>query len=146
MSEQQYYNMLWRTALQEARHYRVIDQLGIRHAYATALMWWYHGATWAERPDIVSGYRSPERQRVLRQRWDRGDRTGIVARPACRSWHTIGRAIDVQNNRPQWLDVYGYYMRALGARWGKDFNNPDPNHFDLPTPTQQPPNICLQTA
>jgi len=138
--QQQYFNQLFNTALREARSWGVLDQLGIRHAYATALMWWFYGATWNDRPDIISGYRSPAEQRQLLQRWNAGDHVGINAKPACQSWHTLGRALDVENNRREWLEVYGMLMEYLGARWGKSFG--DVNHFDLPASNQEPPNIC----
>jgi len=81
---------------------------------------------------ITSGYRSPVRQRELQQRWDSGDRTGLVARPATRSWHMQGLAVDVSTRSEsfgQFRDIMLYY----GLRWGGNFRNYDPVHFDLPT-------------
>lgn len=77
----------------------------------------------------LSGRRSHEEQRLLR---DQG-------RPAAqRSWHTEGRAGDVivdDRMKPMFDDM----ARWLGIRVGSDFTTPDPNHYDLPGPTQPQP-------
>lgn len=44
---------------------------------------------------VTSGYRAPAYQASLRARWDRGDRRGLVARPASNSAHSAGRAVDL---------------------------------------------------
>ena len=49
----------------------------------------------SEIPVITSGYRSPLRQKHLQSLWDAGKRQGLVARPATRSWHMQGLAVDV---------------------------------------------------
>lgn len=131
-----------RVALAEAEAFGLDRQsLPARaHAWATAVLRWYNYGE-PERPDIVSGYRSPAEQAALRRRWERGDRAGIVARPACQSWHTVGRAIDVESDvtgfRP-----YAYLLTEhTGARDGRSWD--DPGHFDWPS-SQTPPNICEQ--
>ena len=107
------------------------------HAWATAILAGY-GYNEPARPDIISGYRSPARQRKLLARWNAGDRAGLVARPAERSWHTVRRAIDVES------DVFGFEPYAwlltsyTGARDGRNFD--DRGHFDWPT-SSLPPSI-----
>jgi len=88
---------------------------------------------------IVSGYRSPQYQAELRARWDRGDRAGLVARPALSSMHSTGIAADLGwafNGVPfaagevpleawRWLaDVLG----QVGVIWG---GARDVVHFEL---------------
>lgn len=83
-------------------------------------------------PIITSGYRSPEYQRDLQQRWDSGNRKGLVARPANRSWHMQGRAIDVSTGGPN-FNLFTSIMTSLpDVRWGGNFRRSDPVHFDLP--------------
>lgn len=139
MDEIEQFNRIWNGAYAEARSFDVIEAVALRHAWATALMWYWYGATEAQRPDIISGFRSPARQAELLQRWKAGVTDGIAARPACRSWHMTGRALDVEDLGP-WLDVYGWLMREMGMRWGIEFG--DTNHFDYPGDSQ-PPNICV---
>lgn len=92
---------------------------------------------------IVSGYRSPARQRELRARWDRGDRRGLVYRPAAVSRHSTGRALDIGwiiDGRPvpvRGIPVSAWtYLAALmapyGVVWGGQWNPPDLPHFELP--------------
>jgi len=140
MSIQAQFNDIWNVAFKEALRFDVVRAVALRHAWATALMWYWYGAGEPQRPDVISGYRSPARQAQLLQRWQSGHREGIRAKPACQSWHMVGRAIDVENNRPEWLEVYGALMVWLGMRWGRTFG--DPNHFDYPGPNE-PPNICV---
>lgn len=81
---------------------------------------------------ITSGYRSPERQSRLQNRWDAGDRDGLVVRPASRSWHMQGLAVDV-STRSSNFELFRENMESFsGVRWGGRFRNPDPVHFDLP--------------
>lgn len=139
MTEQERFNRIWASAYREAWKFRVLEAVALRHAWATALLWLYYRFDESERPDIVSGFRSPARQQQLLTQWQSGDTRGLVAKPACSSWHTVGRAIDVEN------DVRGFRPYAFmlsewfGMRDGRNFN--DPGHFDLPGPTP-PPNIC----
>lgn len=81
-------------------------------------------------PAIVSGYRSPAKQRELLQRWEAGD-PGIVAKPARFSWHMEGRAIDVDTSHPN-FEAFRQMWEDSGGRWGGRFSNPDAVHFDVP--------------
>jgi hypothetical protein len=102
----------------------------------------YLGYSEPDRPDIVSGYRSPMEQRALLNRWQRGDREGLAAKPACQSWHMARRAIDVQTD-VRAFDLYRVLLeQRTGARWGGRFENPDEPHFAWPQDGVEPPNIC----
>lgn len=91
---------------------------------------------------IISGYRDPAHQTALRDRWLRGDRSGLGGEPARNSLHTVGRAVDVQlayrgqlvpvasTPREYWLFL-AELLEPVGVRWGGRFSRPDPNHFDL---------------
>lgn len=110
------------------------------HAWATAVLRYYNYG-YPERPDIVSGYRSPQEQARLLRRWERGQREGLTAKPACQSWHMVGRAIDVQTY-VRGFRPYAYLLAEhTGARDGRNFD--DPGHFDWPQ-AQEPPNVCQQ--
>lgn len=134
---------VWRGAQAEASRNGLRPQgLPARaHAWATAVLR-ANGYPESERPDIVSGYRSPMYQRQLRDRWDAGDREGLAARPACQSWHMARRAIDVETG----VEAFGLYRWLLeqhtGARWGGRFDPPDEPHFAWPVPNEKPPSIC----
>lgn len=83
---------------------------------------------------VTSGFRDPARQAELRARWDRGDRTGLKARPAKTSKHSTkswgkpaAQAVDIKG--PD-LDTLGYWaVKYLGLKWGGNFRSPDPIHF-----------------
>lgn len=98
-------------------------------AYAYASLSWWGEHYGIEAPRIVSGRRSAARQRELLARWNRGDRAGLVAKPARSSRHTQGRAWDVRDNGA--LYVYGAWAPHVGARWGGTFSDYDPVHFDV---------------
>jgi len=88
-------------------------------------------------PRIISGFRTQQRQRDLFVRWSRGD-PGVPFRPAKRSWHTLGRAIDTDRSNPTWnlfQRVWGQWMAGVG-RDGATFG--DAGHFDVPGPTLPP--------
>lgn len=96
-------------------------------AYATLGTWaWQGGYPIAE---IVSGVRDASWQRAARARWDRGDRRGLVARPALDSNHVRGEAWDVKRGRG--LDIMARYAPYAGVRWGGTFADRDEVHFDL---------------
>ncbi|MXZ01114.1 M15 family metallopeptidase [Candidatus Poribacteria bacterium] len=80
---------------------------------------------------ITSGYRSPARQLELQNRWDAGNRVGLVARPADRSWHMQGLAVDVDTRSPEFA-FFRSLMLYWGNRWGGQFRSSDPVHFDRP--------------
>lgn len=98
---------------------------------------WLCQCLYGSYPEIVSGYRSPERQLELIDAWNAGDRFGLIARPASKSWHMQGRAIDVRipASEAMWSDFI-MFMKAFGTRWGGDFRATDPVHFDAPGPKQ----------
>ncbi len=81
---------------------------------------------------IVSGLRSARYQRALQERWDAGHRRGLVSRPASRSWHMQGLAVDVMTNHPN-FPAFRWLMLHWGNRWGGNFSSYDPVHFDRPT-------------
>lgn len=95
-----------------------------RFAYLT---WWgeHYGV---KTPAIVSGSRSGFKQKVMRVKWDLGMRGGMVARPAEDSAHETGDAFDLQNTGA--LHMFGKLAPYAGLRWGGNFADPDPNHFD----------------
>lgn len=127
----------WRAALREAQREGLADYPAAAHAWATAVLA-YWGYSEPQRPDILSGRRSPERQRVMQVAWDRGRRAGLSARPASRSWHLAGRAADVEQHVAGY-PAYVYLLTTYtGARDGRDFG--DPGHVDWPT-SEQPPSI-----
>ena len=138
MTEQEKFNRIWWSAYREARRAALIEPVRLRHAWATALLWYWYDLDEPGRPDIISGFRSPRKQLMLRLRWDRGDREGLVERPACRSWHMVGRALDVESG-VRGFQQYARIMRGFGMRDGRTFD--DPGHFDLPG-RPLPPNIC----
>lgn len=91
---------------------------------------------------VTSGYRSPAYQRRLRARWDRGDRGGLVYRPALVSRHSQGRALDVGwviRGRPVPVSAIplsawsylGALMERLGVTWGGRWDPPDLPHFEI---------------
>lgn len=80
-------------------------------------------------PKITSGLRSAKYQAELRARWDRGDRAGLVTRPALYSNHTRAEAFDIERGRA--LDYFAHWAPYLGVRWGGKFATPDGVHFDL---------------
>lgn len=98
-------------------------------AYATLAWWTEHYGVAA--PPITSGLRSAAYQAQLRARWDAGDRSGLVTRPALYSNHTRGEAFDIP--RGPALDFFAHFAPYLGVRWGGKFSQPDPVHFDLGT-------------
>ena len=92
---------------------------------------------------VTSGYRSPAHQAYLRAQWDKGIRAGLVVRPAERSAHSDGRAVDVQFTiggvpipvRATPLAAFRWLadlLRPAGVLWGGTFRQRDPNHFEIP--------------
>lgn len=77
-------------------------------------------------PRITSGYRSQAYQDALRARWDKGDRAGLVVRPANVSTHTSGRAIDITTTNPE---LAAQIARALNIQAGYYFATSDPVHY-----------------
>lgn len=90
-------------------------------------------------PPIVSGYRSPSKQRCLKQNWDAGHQVNAscsmpVAAPARRSFHTIGQAVDTQGPAGP---VFKAVWKAMGGVDGATFN--DPNHLHILQPLPAAP-------
>jgi len=90
---------------------------------------------------ITSWYRSPEKQALLRARWDQGDRVGLLVRPALFSSHTRGRAVDLAFTvggiqvpvAATPLAAFEYLAAVLEPLvWGGTFRVPDVAHFELP--------------
>lgn len=87
---------------------------------------------------VTSGWRDPEKQRALQERWDRGDRSGLAARPATNSKHSTttffgspdAMAVDLYAGNQQNLRTLGYWAEEfLGLNWGGSFKNADLVHF-----------------
>lgn len=85
-------------------------------------------------PPIISGFRSLEDQAELNRRYQRGETTN---KPARRSWHTEGLAIDVFTRWPK-FNVFKDLWILLGGRWGGRFGLPDIPHFDFPVNAIRP--------
>lgn len=99
-------------------------------AFVYALLAWNYEIISGEfAPRIVSGRRSFEHQLSLRKRWEQGDRRGLVVRPALSSSHTRGTGFDLQ--RGPALPILGSWIEQLGGRWGGNFRDRDPVHFDF---------------
>lgn len=84
-------------------------------------------------PVITSGFRDPQKQKEMRDRWDRGDRAGMVARPAANSkhsnksfWRPAALAVDIQTNDQEFAaDI----AQHLGITAGYYFKARDGVHF-----------------
>ena len=80
---------------------------------------------------VTSARRSADYQRQLRERWDAGDRVGLVTRPAEASLHEQGRAVDLTiDGNLKALRELGQWAEAKGYGWGGDA---DPVHFVFPS-------------
>jgi len=119
---------LW---LSDASEY-LVTQWGLDKSFATnaALLFlylWQYGLS----PVITSGWRSPEKQQELYNRWLKGD-PSIKYKPALNSKHLntswLGNpaslAIDISTNNP---DYAAQIAKYLGISPGNDFG--DPVHF-----------------
>jgi hypothetical protein len=63
----------------------------------------------------------------------------------CRSWHVLGRAIDVHIGSENCADYVplANYWKSLGGRWGGDFPGfADCVHFELPHPDKTMAELC----
>lgn len=88
-------------------------------------------------PQVTSGFRDPEKQKAIRDAWDKGNKQGLAVRPAdpTTSRHTntsfgrpASKAIDIKTTNPK---LAADIARAIGLRAGYYFQIPDPVHFDL---------------
>ncbi len=88
-------------------------------------------------PRITSGFRDPAKQRAMREAWDRGDRQGLVVRPAdpdgsrhCRT-SLLGSPASAAIDMPCADNTKAAQLaKLLGLRAGLYFNPPDPGHYD----------------
>ena len=110
-------NVLYRVKL------GIHPDLAIRHEVISVLL----QCMGYDRPVITSGFRSLEKQRTLIEAWEAGNREGLRGRPAARSWHTVGRAIDLRFATPAAKRAYGAMAAAVGMRV-----EVSPGHYDLP--------------
>ena len=85
------------------------------------------------RPQIVSGFRDPAKQKAMRARWDAGNRQGLRQRPAETSEHTrtswgrpAASAIDIATTDDRMAARLAQSLR-IGA--GLAFKEPDPGHY-----------------
>lgn len=123
----------WGTEKQAIHHFMhgIAKGLDQETALVYAILAWnYEVFAQESAPRITSGRRSFAHQLTLRERWIRGDRRGLVVKPALHSQHTLGRAFDIERKRRAIAAFAGWAPR-LGIRWGGNFTNPDPVHFDL---------------
>lgn len=88
-------------------------------------------------PRIVSGWRDPKKQQAMRDAWDRGERKGLVVRPAapdgsrhCRTTITGAPASEAVDMPCTDNALAARIAAALGLRAGITFNPPDPGHYD----------------
>jgi len=114
----------------------LIDEWGLNKVFAgkiATLYYWsqYYGISF----NVTSGWRDPARQAALQKRWDRGDRSGLIVRPATTSKHCNTRfgkpdslAVDIDSSNLQQLGAWA--VKYLGLRWGGNFKSYDPVHFD----------------
>jgi len=85
--------------------------------------------------NVSSGFRDPKRQAQLRNAWDRGDRVGLVVRPALNSKHSTITSI-LGNPDAKAIDItfpYQEYAGSIsglfGLKWGGNFRSKDLVHF-----------------
>lgn len=130
VTQEQFNNRFTRT------YWRLISETlspDIAYGYAgiDAYLW---ASTGQGAPRIISGFRSLSRQRQLAERWFSGNRVGLVAKPARRSWHTLGRALDLDRSDPNYNTFISWWKQWYGPalRVGETFG--DPGHADVPGP------------
>lgn len=124
-------NRYYSTYAQSVTDYGLDPSVAYPHAVLDAYLFAYTGRG---APRITSGYRSIEKQRALYQQWEGGNRTGLTAKPARYSWHTLGRAVDVNSwdsNYEIYRDWWAYWY-GNSVRIGENFG--DRGHFDVPGP------------
>ncbi len=115
-----------------------VSAWGLNRGFASRAAMLYL-ACWAAglNPRVTSGFRDPKKQAAMRAAWDRGDRAGLIVRPAdpSKSKHCStsitgapdALAIDMQCKDNELAARIG---KALGLRAGLYFTTPDPGHFD----------------
>ena len=110
------------------------ESWGLDESFATKVALFYlYCAQYGLKPVITSGYRSPEKQQQLTERYNAGDKS-VVVKPAVNSKHSTqswlgkpgARAVDIStNNKP----VAAQIAKAIGLNAGYFFKIPDPVHF-----------------
>lgn len=86
-------------------------------------------------PQVKSGFRDPRYQASLQARWDQGDRSGLRARPASTSLHTIttflglpaAKAVDIVSLDESLAARVATQLGGIGA--GIYFSKSDPGHY-----------------
>lgn len=104
-------------------------------AYYFALLYGFASA-YGLQPRVTSIFRDPDYQDQLRERWDRGDRAGLRARPAENSKHSnetwLGRADSLAMDMPTNNDSFTAQLaEQIGLKTGASFRKPDPGHYYL---------------
>lgn len=121
----------YETWIKDASRY-LINQWGLDNSFASsAALLFLYLSSYGLSPTITSGFRSPQKQLELYERWKAGD-PSIKFKPAKNSKHTntnwLGRpaslAIDISTNNPK---MAAEIARAIKVRPGMDFG--DPVHF-----------------
>lgn len=116
-----------------------VDTWGLNEALALKISQLYLWGLQSGFPmKVTSGWRDPEKQRAMQERWDRGDRAGLAARPATNSKHSTtgffgdpdAMAVDLYAGSDQNLRILGSWAQNyLGLKWGGTFRNADLVHF-----------------
>jgi hypothetical protein len=116
-----------------------VEEWGLNEGFARKISQLYLWGLLSGFPmGITSGFRDPEKQRAMQARWDAGDRSGMVARPATNSKHSTttlwgnpdAMAIDLYAGSDRNLSILGQWAENyLGLRWGGTFKNADLVHF-----------------
>lgn len=87
---------------------------GLQPWLRPAAQWLYDVAAFnGLQPRITSVYRSFEKQRMLREKWERGELKLYAARPG-ESYHNYGRAFDMVTLDN---DALGALWKQLGGQW-----------------------------
>ena len=111
----------------------LINSYGLNSGFASkvALLYLYF-LSYGLHPKITSGFRSPEYQKKLYDRWLAGDKS-IVYKPALKSKHSVTKwgkpsalAVDISTNNPA---IAALIARQLKVGAGFYFRKPDPVHF-----------------
>jgi len=78
---------------------------------------------YGQRPRVTSVYRSPAKQRILYERYIRGE-SSLPAAPPGKSKHQFGLAFDMVTEDP---DAVGAFWKQMGGKWWAS----DPVHFEV---------------
>lgn len=128
----------WAGSWPEAASAWFASQYGLDPAFAVRVALLYLACHMAGlRPRVTSGFRDPDKQQAMRNAWDRGNRAGLIVRPAdpkksahCqKTWlgKPGAKGIDMPTSNDKLAADIGL---AIGLRAGYYFTTPDPGHFD----------------